>query len=155
MDLNPTVYGVASVPAIIGLVEAAKRLGLPSTWAPALAVVLGILAGAAVLAGPGQPWIQPVVQGIALGLSAAGLYAGTSTVVTARKKAQLKKQLAARLATATSVPVNDGPIVTKGTVHAQGKTPDVAPTRTRPSRPRKPTAQSSQPKAPSDATDRG
>jgi hypothetical protein len=69
---------VLPVPVIVGLVEVAKRAGLPSAWAPVVAVGLGLLWSVTeTLVGPGpRPeavW-HAVVRGLALGLSAAGLY---------------------------------------------------------------------------------
>ncbi len=72
--------GVAGVPLVIGLVEAAKRLGLSSRWAPALAVGLGAalsLGYRAALGLPGgEAWAQATLNGLALGLAAVGLYSG-------------------------------------------------------------------------------
>jgi len=63
--------GVAVVPLIVGLVEMAKRprSALGSAWAAPLAVGLGLAAslGRAALA---------TLVGVALGLSASGLYSG-------------------------------------------------------------------------------
>ena len=73
--------GVAVVPLILGLVEMAKRLGLGSAWAALLAVGLGLAAslGRAALATPGAPAAElarATLAGVALGLSASGLYSG-------------------------------------------------------------------------------
>lgn len=76
MDIE--VYGVFIVPLIIGLVEAAKRVGLPSKWSPVLAVVLGLLAGIMLLFP--EDLRQGVVVGLALGLSATGLYSGAKNI---------------------------------------------------------------------------
>jgi hypothetical protein len=69
---------VLPVPVIIGLVEVAKRMGLPTAWAPVVAVGLGLLwsvTEAIVGPGPGPEAVwQAIVRGLALGLSAAGLY---------------------------------------------------------------------------------
>lgn len=75
------LFGVAVVPAVIGLVEVCKDLGLPTRAAPAAAVVFGVLAAMAQLYAGTWPWIQAVVLGISLGLSACGLYSGAKTVV--------------------------------------------------------------------------
>jgi hypothetical protein len=75
------LFGVAVVPTIIGLVEVCKRAGLPSQFAPALAVLYGILAAVAeVLAGT-YTWIPAVFLGISFGLSASGLYSGVKTAL--------------------------------------------------------------------------
>ncbi len=75
------LYGVAIVPAILGLTQVAKQLGIPGKFAPLIAVSLGLLAGLAQAAGgapiPGaNPWISGAITGIALGLAASGLYSG-------------------------------------------------------------------------------
>ena len=76
--------GVAGVPLVMGLVEVAKRLGLGSRWAPALAVGLGAALSlgyrAAVGLPGGEAWAQAALNGLALGLAAAGLYSGGRTV---------------------------------------------------------------------------
>ncbi len=74
------IYGIAAVPAIVGMVQVFKDMGVPSNFAPALAVVFGIIAGLAELYGNHLAWIPAAVTGIALGLSAVGLYSGAKTV---------------------------------------------------------------------------
>lgn len=76
MDMD--IYGVFIVPLIIGLVEIVKRAGLPSKWSPVFAVVLGLLAGMLLLFP--EDIRQGVVVGLALGLSATGLYSGTKNI---------------------------------------------------------------------------
>lgn len=72
--------GVVIVPMIIGLVEVGKRLGLGAAYAAPLAVGLGLLisVGYGLAAGlPGGSALADVtLQGLALGLAAAGLYSG-------------------------------------------------------------------------------
>lgn len=75
-----TLFGISAVPAIVGLVEACKRIGLPSRAAPLAAVVFGILAALGQLYYTKWPWVPSIAAGIALGLSAAGLYAGSKAV---------------------------------------------------------------------------
>ncbi len=76
--------GVAGVPLVMGLVEVAKRVGLSSRWAPALAVGVGLtlsLAYRAALGLPaGEAWAQATIGGLALGLTAAGLYSSARTL---------------------------------------------------------------------------
>ena len=72
--------GVVIVPVIIGLVEMGKRLGLRTAYAAPLAVGLGLLISvgstvAADLPGGGAA-TDAVLRGLALGLSASGLYSG-------------------------------------------------------------------------------
>jgi hypothetical protein len=76
--------GVLAVPFIIGLVEAAKRLGMDAVWATPLAVGLGVTLSvawqtAAVYPGA-APWLQALLWGVALGLAASGLYSGAKRV---------------------------------------------------------------------------
>lgn len=70
---------------IVALVEGAKRAGLPTRWAPVLAVALGLacglLAQVATVAPRVHIWYEAAGAGIALGLSAAGLYSGTKTLL--------------------------------------------------------------------------
>lgn len=73
-----TIAGVALVPLIVGITELAKLLGLPARWSALLAVSLGLVASlgyqAAGSAPAGRAWADALVAGLALGLSAAGLY---------------------------------------------------------------------------------
>lgn len=80
---NQILFGIAVIPAVIGLVEVCKTLGLPTRAAPALAVAFGVLAALAQLEAGTWPWIQAVVLGVSFGLSASGLYAGVKTVLPA------------------------------------------------------------------------
>lgn len=74
------LFGIAVIPAIVGLVQVAKDLGVPSNFAPAIAVVFGLAAGFAQFYAGQLPWISAAITGIALGLSAVGLYAGAKTI---------------------------------------------------------------------------
>ncbi len=76
------LYGVAVVPAVIGLTQIAKTAGLPGQFAPIIAVMLGILAGLAEMYGTQWPIIQTIVVGVGLGLSSIGLYSAGSTAYT-------------------------------------------------------------------------
>lgn len=82
----PTEYaGVLAIPLIIGLVEAVKRVGLDAVWATPLAIALGLAISVGYVAAeqlPGsQAWLDAVMWGLALGLSASGLYSGTKKAV--------------------------------------------------------------------------
>lgn len=68
------IYDIVLVPVIIGLVSVASSMGLPKSWAPAAALVLGVAAGICYVA-PNHLG-QGVLVGITLGLSAVGLYSG-------------------------------------------------------------------------------
>jgi hypothetical protein len=77
MDL---VAPVVLVGVVLGLVQVVKLAGMDSRFAPILSIVLGIAVEA--LASP-LPFNarQMVLTGLAIGLSAAGLYSGTKTVI--------------------------------------------------------------------------
>ncbi len=82
----PTEYaGVLAIPLIIGLVEAAKRVGLDTLWATPLAIGCGLAISVGYVAAqqlPGsQVWLDAVMWGLALGLSASGLYSGAKKAV--------------------------------------------------------------------------
>lgn len=79
---------IAGLPAsgvIVALVEGAKRAGLPTRWAPVLAVLIGLLCGVltqiAVVTPRVHIWYEAAGAGIALGLSAAGLYSGARAIL--------------------------------------------------------------------------
>lgn len=66
--------GVATVPAIVALVNLAKQLGLPVRLALVLAVVLGVGLSLADGLLAGVAWYGYASSGLLLGLAAAGLY---------------------------------------------------------------------------------
>lgn len=75
MDLNPILlYGIPVLALIIGLVRVIRELGLPSKFAPAAALALGIIGGVTVAHQNGMEPIAGVVIGIALGLMSCGIY---------------------------------------------------------------------------------
>lgn len=67
-----------SVAAVMGIVEAIKKAGLSSKYAPLAALALGI--GAAFLV-PSETLGVTVFTGVIIGLSACGLYSGSQTVL--------------------------------------------------------------------------
>jgi len=73
------ITDVIVVPVIVGLVEGAKKLGMPAKLAPAVDLVLGIAAGFVYIA-PGDPKLA-VFYGLLMGLTAAGLYSGTKSTL--------------------------------------------------------------------------
>lgn len=75
------LFGVVIVPAVIGLTQVVKDVGVPSRFAPVAAVLFGILAGLAQLYAGQWQWIQAVVVGVAMGLSAVGLYSGVTSAL--------------------------------------------------------------------------
>jgi hypothetical protein len=82
MDL--LIAGLPASGVIVALVEGAKRLGLPTRWAPLLAVCLGLLCGIlaqlAAVAPSVHLWFEVAGRGIILGLSAGGLYSGAKAL---------------------------------------------------------------------------
>lgn len=79
-----TIVTIASIPAILALVQLAKSFGVTGKWSTLLAVVLGVVlqvADYAALGGPNDMagWYQAVAIGLILGLSAAGLYDAAKT----------------------------------------------------------------------------
>lgn len=79
------LFGVLLIPLIIGLVEAFKRSGLSVTWAAPVAIGLGLAASLGYQATQGASvpadWYRSVLWGLALGLSASGLYSGTKKAI--------------------------------------------------------------------------
>ncbi|PZN03231.1 MULTISPECIES: hypothetical protein [Thermaerobacter] len=75
--VDPDTTGiVVAVPLIAGLVELLKRQGMPTRWAPPVALLLGTaLAIGYALAGQSL-WFEALIQGLALGLGSMGLYSG-------------------------------------------------------------------------------
>ena len=66
---------VAQVALIMGLAEVIKRFGLETKWIPLIDLGLGVLSGVCVY-GAKYGIVQSVILGIALGLSACGLFSG-------------------------------------------------------------------------------
>lgn len=72
---------VAQVAIVIGLAEVAKRTGFPTRYIPLLDVGLGLISGIGVYGfALNQGIIQGVMLGIAIGLSACGLFSGIKNV---------------------------------------------------------------------------
>lgn len=71
-----TPLALAAIPVIVGLVQVIKGIGLPSKYAPIASIALGV----GVLAIVGLTWQAYLIQGIIVGLSAAGLYSGGKAV---------------------------------------------------------------------------
>lgn len=72
--MTPEIVTIASIPAILALTNLAKSLGLSGKVSALLAVVLGIALAVSQHELAGYGWYQAAVQGMVLGLSAAGLY---------------------------------------------------------------------------------
>ena len=74
-----TVYGIALVPVVTGMVQLLKMSGLPKKYAPISSLLLGILSGYYYLAPDDPP--KAIFMGIIVGLSAVGLYSGTKNTM--------------------------------------------------------------------------
>ena len=73
---------VAQVALIIGLAEMVKGLGLEKRWIPLVDLALGLMSGIFVYHFVFHyEWIPSAVLGIALGLSACGLFSGYKNVI--------------------------------------------------------------------------
>lgn len=81
--MNITVYGVALIGIIMGLVEMVKCVGVSTKYCPIISVMLGIAFGVLFLSDGNVS--KGLILGIACGLSASGLYDN----VTANKGEQL------------------------------------------------------------------
>lgn len=77
-----TIVLLASVPAIVAVVNLAKRLGLSGEASLALAVVLGVLFAVSDFLWGDTGWYEAASSGLILGLGAAGLYDVTAPHVT-------------------------------------------------------------------------
>lgn len=71
---------LATIPAILALVNLAKQLGLPAKAALVVAVLLGVGLNVADYLWASVALYQAISNGLILGLSAAGLYDVAKTV---------------------------------------------------------------------------
>lgn len=77
MELTFEITTAIITAIVIGLVQAAKQLGLPTKYAPLTAIVLGVactMVAAFFTASAGI-----IFTGLVIGLSACGLYSGVKT----------------------------------------------------------------------------
>ena len=72
-EIDP-LTAIASVPAIVAVVNLGKDLGLPSKASMVLAVVLGVLFAVGDHYLGGDAGYQAATSGLLLGLAAAGVY---------------------------------------------------------------------------------
>lgn len=68
---------IVLVPIIVGVVQVAKVSGMNSRYAPLLSLALGVGFGV----GMGQVNFAGIMQGVAIGLSASGLYSGGKAMI--------------------------------------------------------------------------
>ena len=75
--INYLLTPVAQVALIIGLAEIIKRLGLENRFIPIVDIVLGLICGICVYnISLNYPMTESILVGLALGLSACGLFSG-------------------------------------------------------------------------------
>lgn len=80
--INYLLAPAGQVALIIGLAQLVKNLGVPSKWIPLFDVVLGLLSGVIVYGFEYDLGIlKGVMLGLAIGLSACGLFSGIKNVV--------------------------------------------------------------------------
>lgn len=77
MDVTLSINFLVLVPVVLGVVEAIKRVGMASRYAPLASLVLGV-AGAYLIGGALN---EVVIQGLIAGLSAAGLWSGVKATI--------------------------------------------------------------------------
>lgn len=71
----------AQIGLIIGIAEIAKKIGLAHRWIPILDIVLGLISGIFVYGlAQGYGILNGVLLGLAMGLSACGLFSGVKNV---------------------------------------------------------------------------
>lgn len=84
MDETILIAGVPIAVIVTALVELAKRLGVPSKWAPVVSIGFGVLIAVMAVATDTwptiRPWWEAVVAGVLIGLTASGIYSGYKTV---------------------------------------------------------------------------
>ena len=64
---------LATVPAVLALVNLLKKAGLPAAAAPVVSLVIGVLAVFAAQHAD-VAWVKTLSEGLILGLAAAGVY---------------------------------------------------------------------------------
>lgn len=76
MDVtNVLIFGAPALTLVITCVAMARKLGMPTTYAPALAIALGLLAGIVIgLTQTGVGIGAGIVSGVFIGASAMGIY---------------------------------------------------------------------------------
>lgn len=82
MDINVLITPAAQIALIIGIAEVIKRLGLPKRWIPLIDLFLGLISGICVY-GLHQNYdiVESIVIGLAMGLSACGLFSGVKNTI--------------------------------------------------------------------------
>ena len=85
--INYLLAPAGQVALIIGLAQLVKNMGVPAKWIPLLDVVLGLMSGVIVYGFEYDLGIlKGVMLGLAIGLSACGLFSGIKNVVKGDKE---------------------------------------------------------------------
>jgi hypothetical protein len=83
-ELLTSIVALGGVPLILGLVQLFKPFITDTRYYPLVAMAFGlvinIVAGWALGAGPTADWITALLNGIIAGLAASGLYSAGSTI---------------------------------------------------------------------------
>ncbi len=75
MDLTQyALYGLPALAVVTSIVGVAKKTGLPTKWAPAVSLAVGISTGVGISIENGQPILAGVAIGVLLGAAACGVY---------------------------------------------------------------------------------
>ncbi len=80
MDIE-LIGGISAVLIIVGLIQALKNFGLDTKMAPVVAIILGLATSFGLSYYGETKAFEAVVLGLAVGLSAVGLYSGTKNTV--------------------------------------------------------------------------
>jgi TctA family transporter len=80
MDIE-LIGGISAVLIIVGLIQALKNFGLDTKMAPVVAIILGLATSFGLSYYRETKAFEAVVLGLAVGLSAVGLYSGTKNTV--------------------------------------------------------------------------
>ena len=80
--INYLLSPIGLTALVIGLAELCKKCGLPSKWIPLVDVILGLFGGIFVFGLEfNYGMLKGVVIGLAIGLSACGLFSGIKNVL--------------------------------------------------------------------------
>lgn len=71
-----SLANAALIPVVLALVQVAKKLGIPSKWAPVVSIVLGFIT---VYLTNGHN--SEILAGLLVGLSASGIWSGSKSMI--------------------------------------------------------------------------
>jgi hypothetical protein len=75
MDVNSVlIFGVPAVATITAIVKVARETGLPSKYAPAVSLGIGVAIGVGIALQTGDLWVTGLPIGVILGASSCGIY---------------------------------------------------------------------------------